>query len=182
MKEAFCVWHETAMHFKSVTVGNAPFWDVRRAVRRSTTSIEPPHRGRSRAEPDGIACRSESMPALSRVNWPEVVACRVEPVTHGGGWPESRRAGCGQSRAAAHAAKSDARTHRRSRASGMSPYPRRRKRAGGWKSQRDGCRRRGNGVPDRVRRKAACSPRVKGYRSAGASAMTARAVAATEIH
>ena len=109
------------------------------------------------------------MRAASRVNRPEAGAYKEEPVPHDDGWRGNRSGGFGRSHAAAHAVKSDARIRRqaesgiascfceRSRASGTSPGPQRRKRDGGWKSQRDECRRRGNEVPARVHRKAVCS-------------------------
>lgn len=129
-----------------------------------------------------MAYQSELMPAAaSRVNRPEAVAYKEEPARHGGGWRGNRSGGCGRSRAAAHGAKSDVRTHRpaksgvascfdeRSLAIGMSPCRPEKKRDGDRRWQRDACRRRGNEAPARVRRKAVCSRLPSGARKADGS-------------
>ena len=104
-----------------------------------------------------------------RTKQPGAGAYTVEPVCRGGGWPGIQNGECGRTHVAAHAAKSGARIRRRggsevascscerSPANGTSPCHQQRRRAGGWKSQRDEYTRRDSEVPARVRRTVVCS-------------------------
>jgi len=63
----------------------------------------------------GLADQSRARNGAWRALQQKATICRVEPAHHGAGWPGNRSAECGRSHAAAHAAKSDARTHRQQR-------------------------------------------------------------------